>query len=200
MPIDNQDTSPSLILIRHKGGSKDRLNMELALLPPESAPGDASAASASATVSAIATSDIVGGGVGGIGTSCFTGETMVGDKRIDALKVGDVVPAFKGREHCLATVTDTFIHEVTHFLRVELANGTVLNVTPEHLVYDGEGFRAIGEMTDRLFDDGFRVVPIKSVSEILANPPVLVYNVTTTAETYFANGIAVHNLKRADDV
>lgn len=139
------------------------------------------------------------GGLAGGGHACFTGETLVGKRRIDSIQVGDKVSAFnpETREVGKAKVTHTFIHEVFEILRVELANGKVLNVTPEHRFYDGEDFAQIGNFTTEnwVFDENFRVVPIRNIYRLRSDKAILVYNFATEWGTYIAEDTLVSNLK-----
>ena len=203
-PRDNFDTSPNIIKLRN-AGNVSRLNMEIAILPSDQVKEQSGGAASGASIAVAEIANQTGGFGGGAG--CFTGETLVwmkfGHRRIDGVKLGDHVVGFnERRERVEAVVTECFIHEVLELLRIELEDGRVLNVTPEHLMYDGDGFKAAGEFkaNDWFYTHEFTVIEIRNVYRMTFDKPVLVYNIETTAENYFAGNIAVHNRKDPDEL
>jgi hypothetical protein len=203
MPKDNFETSPSLVVARQKGNVA-RLNMEIAILPSDNATEQQGGGGASASTNLATAAIILGGGGSAGGGRCFTGETIISlfhelhGVAISRIEVGRAVLAFNEfREIVEAEVLAVMVHETTELWRVELETGVALNVTPEHLMFDGNGFKPVREFApgDWFFTEEFTVVEISAISRMVCDPPVLVYNIETTAGTYFANEVAVHNAK-----
>jgi len=203
MPKDNFDTAPDIVRLR-KTGSVARLNMELATTQRQTVPQNLGTTSGTGGAVASDIQNRTGGFTGGGRVPCFTGDTLVGAKRIDELVIGDLVPAFdpETREISETVVTKTMLHETVQYLRMTFEDGRHLKVTPEHLLYDGESFRAAGSfaVAGHLFDTALRPVRIEAIEEVIAAEPVLVYNLETEIHTYFAGGFAVHNAKAPGDL
>lgn len=206
-PRDNFDTSPQIIKIRKAGGVA-RLNLEIAMQKNDRAPGEASAAAVDGALG-VASADIAQGvgNLGGGGFPCFLGDTliftverMVVPAPISQIKPGQTVLGFdQATLSAMPTVvTESLIHEALEFLRFEFADGRALQATHEHLIWDGETFRAASafDVGGQMFDLAFNGVEIANIYTVKVDKPVLVYNLHTALETYFANGLAVHNAKQ----
>jgi predicted lipid-binding transport protein (Tim44 family) len=134
---------------------------------------------------------------------CFLPDTLITkadgkQTRISEIKAGDLVLAL-----CTCgAIEATAVREVTtrradSYLAVS-ADHVSLNVTDEHPFYAGNGvFKAIGEFAtnDMIYaHEGAKLAArkIRDIKKITG--PVMVYNLKTdTPNTFFANGIAVHN-------
>lgn len=134
---------------------------------------------------------------------CFVKGTQVlipgGSKSIDEIKVGDKILTKKGAENdelVEATVTKTFVHNVDGYL---IINGQ-LRVTPEHLLWVSGSWKEAGDIQvgDTLLDYSGRSVVIESVE--WQKGRFEVYNLTVKDyQTYFAEGVWVHNAKGGSD-
>ena len=141
---------------------------------------------------------IVGAGGGG-GGGCFLGHTLVavpgGKRRIDELKIGDVVLSFDdtGSLH-EAKVLKVHEHENERVLRYRLWGGRCIDATPNHWVLNQ--FNAFVEIDtlgsdDCLVDVNNHLRPIVAKSEFCNGT---VYNLTVEGHhTFIANDIRVHN-------
>jgi predicted lipid-binding transport protein (Tim44 family) len=117
---------------------------------------------------------------------------------ISEIRPGDELIAFTtSGEIVRTTVRQVIIHEVNEYVIVGTEQ-TTLRVTREHPFYTGDGtFKTlealkIGDQIFALGDDGLREQRITSLETVQA--PTRVYNLQTDQpNTYFANGIAVHN-------
>jgi predicted lipid-binding transport protein (Tim44 family)/sortase (surface protein transpeptidase) len=117
---------------------------------------------------------------------------------ISEIRPGDELIAFTtGGEIVHTTVRRVIIHEVDEYVVVGTEQ-TTLRVTREHPFFVGDGtFKTLEalQVGDRIFavaDGGLREQVITSLETVLA--PTRVYNLQTDhPNTYFANGIAVHN-------
>jgi predicted lipid-binding transport protein (Tim44 family)/uncharacterized membrane protein YgcG len=134
---------------------------------------------------------------------CFLPDTPVrtADGRelpISEVRLGDRLLAFTTDGRVVAaTVHQVLIHTVDEY-RIVRTRGMVLQVTPEHPFYVGEGtFKTLEALQpgDTIYAyDGSGLNPqrIESIEAVRAQ--VRVYNLMTDApHTFFANGIAVHN-------
>src|ERR1035438_1069127 len=122
------------------------------------------------------------------GTSSPISEIRPGDELIAFTTSGEIVHT---------TVRQVIIHEVNEYVVVGTEQ-TTLRVTREHPFYIGDGtFKTLEALKigDRIFalgDEGLREQRITSLETVQA--PTRVYNLQTDhPNTYFANGIAVHN-------
>jgi predicted lipid-binding transport protein (Tim44 family) len=117
---------------------------------------------------------------------------------ISKIRPGDELIAFTtSGEIVHTTVRQVIIHEVDEYVVVGTAAAT-LRVTREHPFYVGDGtFKTLEALKvgDRIFalgDGGLREQRITSLETVQA--PTRVYNLQTDhPNTYFADGIAVHN-------
>lgn len=117
---------------------------------------------------------------------------------ISELKVGDRLLAFTGEGAVVETsIRDILTHNVDEFLIVR-TDRVELRVTVEHPFYVGAGtFKTLeslkpGDVIYAYDGVGLRAQAIRSIDRV--GQPVRVYNLQTDApNTYFANGIAVHN-------
>lgn len=134
---------------------------------------------------------------------CFLPDTPVRtadgtELPISAVRRGDRLLAFTADGTVVAaTVRQVLTHDVDEYRIVRTGN-MVLQVTPEHPFYIGEGtFKMLEALRpgDMVYAyDGHRLSAqrIDSIEAVAA--PVRVYNLMTDApHTFFANGIAVHN-------
>jgi predicted lipid-binding transport protein (Tim44 family)/uncharacterized membrane protein YgcG len=117
---------------------------------------------------------------------------------ISEIRPGDELLAFTTTGEIVhTTVRQVIIHEVDEYVVVGTAE-TTLRVTREHPFYVGDGtFKTLEALKvgDRIFavvGGGLREQEIISLETVSA--PTRVYNLQTDhPNTYFANGIAVHN-------
>ena len=134
---------------------------------------------------------------------CFLPDTPVRkadgtEVPISAVRKGDRLLAFTaGGSVVEATVDQVLSHEVEEY-RIVRTGSMVLQVTPEHPFYVGEGtFKTLealrpGDSVYAYDGHGLDRQRIESIEAVFA--PVRVYNLMTDApHTFFANGIAVHN-------
>lgn len=155
-----------------------------------------------------------GGGIGDGDTDggrCFPAGTMIlldngAEKPIEDIRVGDKVFCYSEDCHRVepGAVTAIFEHEASEFMVFEGADGEVLRVTPEHLLLcAARDFVAAGEWVPPMElwtwrDDWWGLIQLQAVRRIQSAPET-VYNFEVSPHhTYFANGVAVHNLKRDD--
>jgi predicted lipid-binding transport protein (Tim44 family)/uncharacterized membrane protein YgcG len=117
---------------------------------------------------------------------------------ISEIRPGDELIAFTTRGEIVhTTVRRVIIHEVDEYVMVG-AGQTLLRVTREHPFYVGDGtFKTLATLKigDRIFtlgNDGLCEQRITRLETVRA--PTRVYNLQTDhPNTYFANGVAVHN-------
>ena len=134
---------------------------------------------------------------------CFLPDTLVRtadgtEMPISAVKQGDRLLAFSADgKVTAATVREVLTHEADEYRVVRTAT-MLLQVTPEHPFYVGDGtFKTLEALRpgDTLYAyDGSGLSPqrIESIDAVLSRTRV--YNLMTDApHTFFANGIAVHN-------
>jgi hypothetical protein len=134
---------------------------------------------------------------------CFLPDTLVrtaegAEMPISAVRQGDRLLAFSADGAVVAaTVRQVLTHEVDEYRIVRTAT-MLLQVTPEHPFYVGDGtFRTLEALRpgDAIYAyDGFGLSPqrIESIDAVLSRTRV--FNLMTDApHTFFANGIAVHN-------
>lgn len=135
-------------------------------------------------------------------------ETPAGPRAIETLQRGDNVRSFDGHE-TLARVLGLYVHEDQALLEIRLDDGTLLEMTPEHVVMAGPQRRpqvardlAPGDTLYSRVQSG-RSRGIAKVGEVLTPRRVVsvgpgrrarVYELRVSSpDTYFANGILVHN-------
>jgi len=176
---------------------------------PPTATGTSTNTPVPPTATSTVTSTPGGGGGSGGGGSCFTGHTPVvmADRTIRALAeiaVGDQVLAYDevARELRACAVIQTFAHEPEPYLHIWLADGSRIEVTPNHPLSRGmqwihAGTVQPGDLLDALATglDGMAQVAVDRVelSEQLA--PVFNLEVDI-AHTYFPHGVLAHNVKK----
>ncbi len=168
------------------------------------------AVAASATISTIPPGS---GGTGFPGDGnpvCFLAGTPIllplGEtKPIEQIEIGDKVmaPVYdeeSGEDSMMPCPVEAVrVNTATEWLEIHLPHGN-LRVTPKHRFYTGAGiFRPIdeietGETVRMALRDGFR--DCKIMDKIRRTGEVKVYNLSVKyAHTYFANLVAVHNVK-----
>ena len=78
---------------------------------------------------------------------CFPPNTLIGDKPIQNIRVGDVVPTFdeKKKRLCLGLVTRIFRKQTNVLVRITTALGSVV-CTPNHPFYTKKGWKNAGEL------------------------------------------------------
>ena len=134
---------------------------------------------------------------------CFLPDTPVrtadgSEVPISGVRQGDRLLAFTADGQVVAaTVRQVLTHDADEY-RIVRTSSMVLQVTPEHPFYVGDGtFKTLEALQpgDRIFAyDGSGLHPQRIESIEAVRAPVRVYNLMTDApHTFFANGIAVHN-------
>ena len=142
-------------------------------------------------------------------TACFVAGTLVatpaGQVAIEKIAMGDTVYSMDPATRVLIpnTVLETFVHEVDNVLRVKLADGISLDVTPEHRFFDPASgqYREIGRFHagEKVLrfeaSSGSREVEIIGIEKL---PPgkTAVFNFHVGSfQNYLAGGVLVHNKK-----
>ena len=135
------------------------------------------------------------GGGGGPPDTCFTGDTLItladgSGRRIADMQVGDIVRT----QHGVGTVAKVFEHEATQYRRL-MFGPSVLDVTDEHPLFHPETERWVAAKLFQIGDTAQRVDGPTTLTEIAGVVGVVpVYNLHVEPdETYYANGILVHN-------
>jgi predicted lipid-binding transport protein (Tim44 family) len=134
---------------------------------------------------------------------CFLPDTpiLLADRTeipVSEIRPGDELLAFTtGGEIVHTTVRQIITYEVDEYIVVGTGQ-TTLRVTREHPFYVGNGtFKTlealkVGDLIFVLSENGLQEQQITSLETVLA--PTRVYNLQTDRpNTYFANGVAVHN-------
>jgi predicted lipid-binding transport protein (Tim44 family) len=134
---------------------------------------------------------------------CFLPDTMIrktdgGETQISSIGIGDRLLAFRSDgEISEATVQKILTHDVGEYLIVK-TDKMQLRVTVEHPFYVGNGtFKTlealkVGDIVFAFDGIGLNAQKIEEMTRVKEN--VIVYNLQTDApNTFFANGIAVHN-------
>ncbi|CAF4711658.1 unnamed protein product, partial [Rotaria socialis] len=139
---------------------------------------------------------------------CFLPDTLVmlADKSqvpIYSIQPGDNLLSFTGTGEIVTTVVqEVFSRTVDNFIELHVYENTTILVTPDHLIFTGNNsFTPLRKLSvdDTVFvlsemDNSLKTVPIKSFKSVTALS-TCVYNLhTAEPHTYFANGIAVHNM------
>ena len=134
---------------------------------------------------------------------CFLPETLIrkadgSQAPISGIVPGDRLLAFTaGGDVVTAGVIRVLTHDVDEY-RVVRAQSITLHVTAEHPFYIGNGtFKTLEALNvgDAIYAfDGERLSPQRIESIEAVRAPTRVYNLQTDApNTFFANGVAVHN-------
>lgn len=149
-------------------------------------------------------------------TYCFTGETEVlmadgSHKRIDDIKVGDVVAGFKEkfppndlRANLPAEVTQVFHHRSDDVMKLSHSYIMDTYITANHKVATTNGgcrreWLAVNELQPdrnpllRVRTTQTSATPCFAYNITAVNGTHDVYNIETTTHTYVANNLAVHN-------
>lgn len=148
----------------------------------------------------------IGGGGDGGGT-CFTGDTLVwtpnNDAPISSVRIGDLVWAFDEKTMQIkpARVLNIMRHTIHRFYLFDF-EGIKLNVTPEHPLLTSHGFKAadILRLAEKVFvhEGEWLKKRIKSFKWQTVKE-VEVFNLEIEKyHTFFANRVAVHNVKNLD--
>ena len=139
---------------------------------------------------------------GGGGNNCFPAGTMIqtpgGEARVEALAVGDEVLAYdlaSGKEVTTHVVKTHVHHHDTQLDRLALADGRVLEATPEHPLYSltrkdwvKVGSLAAGE--ELLVRDGKGAAGAAALTAVESEKnDADVYTLETAAGNYFAAGV-----------
>ncbi len=139
---------------------------------------------------------------------CFSGDTpvLLADfswRSISQLRVGDQVlaPLENGsdpRDLAACEVTNLMQHPPQTCLRIELATGIHLRVTPNHPLLATRGWTPAGELTsnDALFcyDEAAGSIPRRVLHITMGPSPVPVYDITVKdRHAFFAGGVVAHN-------
>lgn len=151
--------------------------------------------------------DLLAAGVGSGGCSssgtCFLAGTKIlmadgTTKSIEEIKKGDIVTSFTIKENkpTQSTVQDLILHEKSHNGYLIINN--VLKVTPEHLVFINNAWKAAESITegDKLVGSDGKDIKVQSV-DYIAGEVKSVYNIHLNGQehNFFAEGIFVHNFK-----
>lgn len=136
---------------------------------------------------------------------CFAGGTLIatpdGPRPIETLAVGDRVYAHDAQtgQTVVSRVKKFFIHPDVSYGRVVFSDGTVLDVTPNHPVYDARhaswrpiSTMRVGDVVLKGQGLSTRHLTIRSIEFGTARGDV--YNLEVGGfHNYYANGILVHN-------
>ena len=136
-------------------------------------------------------------------SACFKYGTMVatpnGDVLIENLLVGDTVYAFDMDKN-LSLVIIQSIHDDNASTYIELTIGDIiLSVTPEHPIYSAGQFvfaneLAPGDLVIVLKDGVLTDTAITSTRIVIIDNAIQVRTISVdTPNTFFANGVGVHN-------
>lgn len=206
---DNQDTSPDIILARHRAGrNQATLNIELAISSTHTyntTTGQTPGGGAGNVGGSQLISEITGDGIGG-GT-CFLGETLftlADESRIDFAELyahkekyshaksfdedGNVV---KGE------ILDVFRHTVFVYLAVTFEDGRSL-VVGEHRYFIPSGiYIPIKYLLDKyVVDEAGEPVHVEDMEPVKVPKGIYVYNASIKDyQNYCADGKRVHNVK-----
>ncbi|MBI3559849.1 hypothetical protein HY087_01845 [Candidatus Gottesmanbacteria bacterium] len=139
-----------------------------------------------------------------------------GDVPIEKMRVGDVVRSFDPKSELLEDGVVEAVHrrENPDYYRLVFSDGIVLSATGRHPLFLGNSYRSPhpDTLTGKPQADGFEAVQFLAPGDVVYRngevalvtttltslqkvvTPVNVYNLTVSGnETYFAQGIAVHN-------
>lgn len=147
-----------------------------------------------------------GGGIG----SCFVAGTLVatpdGDVPIERLKIGHEVYCYdiENQRITRGTVSATMRHPRRQYLTLVRADGSRLQVTKEHPIYDTERRRFVAAEQALGIAPLLRTATGAEPTSLLAigneTGSADVFNITVTSQhNYFAGGLLVHNKPRCED-
>lgn len=144
---------------------------------------------------------------GGSGSGCFHGDTLIqtphGARPIKEITIGTMVMSWNETRAQLVErpVTAVKVHKSADIIAVELEDGSLLKVTPNHTVLSSKGWRRIGKLrpSDVIVCSSDKRAKIKAMTQV--GDKAEVYNLITKGEHNFvANGVVAHNftiLRRA---
>jgi hypothetical protein len=139
---------------------------------------------------------------------CFLPDTLImrpdrTQVSINIVQPGDELLAFTSKGEIVVTIVEqVFVRNVDDYVELQVGEDKIVSVTPDHWIYAGnESFVQLRNLciNDSLFSlsnvgNDLSVKPITALKPIEA-PSTCVYNLhTAEPHTYFANGIAVHNM------
>lgn len=141
---------------------------------------------------------------------CFLPETLVmcADKTqvsISTIKPGDKLLAFNDNGEIVTTsVQEVLVRNVDDYIELQIGEDNKVFITPDHWVYAGK--KSFTQLKNLCINDSLFILstandtcslsekPISSLNYVAA-PSTRVYNLhTDEPHTYFANGLAVHNM------
>ena len=138
------------------------------------------------------------------GGGCFIAGTLVAMSdgnylSIEDVIVGDAVLAYdlETQKRISTIVKNIFHHQAHETESYLLVNG--MGVTPDHLIMTSTGWRRAGDLKvgDRLIDLQGAFVVIEIIEKVMGNVPVYNLHVDHECHNYFADGVLVHNGKKA---
>jgi hypothetical protein len=138
--------------------------------------------------------------------TCFPAGTQIsipfGRQNIEDIKVNDIVRCFHDATGKITTsyVTEIFKHKAFELLKIEFADGTILNVTPEHLIYTTQGWISAGklDLNSQVYGESWSLKTVWNIESKKEWTDVFNFEVADY-HTYYAEGIAVHNRKPDPD-
>lgn len=203
MPRDNNETSPSLLELRHRAGAnQSTLNIELDLQSSPESGNSSSSAAPGASVIGDASSGAVPPQ-----WSCFLGDTpftLHGGERIKFKKLYDerekhkFAKSFNDKNEVVkGRILKVFRTLAYEYLFVTFSDGSQVGVKPNHKYFSDGQYVPISELQDE-FVSGVQVLDLKPVK----NPKgAWMYNATIKEyANYEADGKRVSNLKEPDIV
>lgn len=137
---------------------------------------------------------------GGSGSGCFHGDTLIqtphGARPIKEVKIGTMIMSWNAASAQLVErpVTAVKVHKSADIIAVELEDGNLLKVTPNHTVLSSKGWRRIGKLRpgDDIICSSDKRVTIKTMTQVADKAEV--YNIITKGEHNFvADGVVAHN-------
>lgn len=211
--IDNQDSSPEMIELRHRAkGNQSTINIESALSNKQ-----VSSSSSSSSVGGAGTSGtVLGGLVGGEipPTYCFTGDTLftlATDEKIPFKELYEKREQYIGRfarsfdrdgVQVQGKILDVLKTTASEFCQVTFLDGSIDEVKPNHrYLSDSLDYVEIRQLFGKcvVSETGrrLRVIAIKMRN---ASEGIEMFNASIeTYHNYVANGKRVHNAKRRDE-
>ncbi|MDD5061124.1 MAG: polymorphic toxin-type HINT domain-containing protein [Candidatus Marinimicrobia bacterium] len=141
---------------------------------------------------------------------CFTADTMIkttwgGDKKINKIRVGDLVQGYDTEKKQIkeVEVNNVFKHEKQNYYSIEFKDKSALRVTKDHPLYTENGYLKVenlkvGDKIGRINGDKLEFVKITKIKKSLFKETV--YNLEVDEyHNYFANGFLAHNKENACD-
>jgi hypothetical protein len=141
---------------------------------------------------------------------CFTADTMIkttwgGDKKINKIRVGDLVQGYDTEKKQIkeVEVNNVFKHEKQNYYSIEFKDKSALRVTKDHPLYTENGYLKVenlkvGDKIGRINGDKLEFVEITKIKKSLFKKSV--YNLEVDEyHNYFANGFLAHNKENACD-